>query len=656
MAATTQKTIEYMLPMLGSGGSTGVASSTTHTDSGDTTLYIPETTSRAFKSVTLKVTANDCYGTAGNDLAAWSVRCSCDAGSNWTTVTRTTTLADTGEQFPLVMVADVTAEFTARFSGASDTCRWGLYVSFSGTGSIWSNAAASLIITYEYDATAHTTAQVKTVRIPIESFNGRLSNTAQEIRQGTIVNQLPALTHASTPFLPEASVTLRQAFCELWSNTLPSTTTDTYLYVKIDSGGAETQSGIIEGALSTPIPLRFLYDVTTVDWTAARALYARHDVAAQSYIALLGGWMTVTYEYNPATTTTVLNSIIIGTSETLTEIRASGDKSMFNQKFYVEEPDTVTLVQSGVFCAMQTVGTSDTFTLKIGSQTATGYTPTSGANMAGQTYLTHRIDSGGYRGEGITLARGENTITFEYYIGTAGRVGTPSLMTILNYKSGKSGSYGESNARTLHYLIKAQSTTPSATYSATQLYTPNIIEANYWLVGASMDFNALWTGTTVVGHSYFVERQAGEGVAAGWEDIDTYLTTGTAEIGYTQRLCCICRIYKRHPNDLDTNRLNIETARTYYIYLRGIVTQLSIGMWVTYHSNTFTVSGNVAGSSGGTVTLNLHRDSDGELLATTTRTGDGAYSFTWYDSAQDLYVQAYEDGSHKGRSNKGKAT
>lgn len=78
MAANRTKTIEYALPMM-----TGdIAASATHTDSADITVYIPETTSRAFKSVVLEVTACENYGTSGNDLTAWSLRGSCDSGSN----------------------------------------------------------------------------------------------------------------------------------------------------------------------------------------------------------------------------------------------------------------------------------------------------------------------------------------------------------------------------------------------------------------------------------------------------------------------------------------------------------------------------------------------------------------------------------------------
>lgn len=79
-------------------------------------------------------------------------------------------------------------------------------------------------------------------------------------------------------------------------------------------------------------------------------------------------------------------------------------------------------------------------------------------------------------------------------------------------------------------------------------------------------------------------------------------------------------------------------------------------MYLTYHAITFTVSGTVSGSNSGTVNLGLHDATTGELLLTTSRSGDGSYSFTWYDDTADVYVAAYEDDTHVGRSANDPAT
>jgi len=431
MPATRTKTIEYMLPML----STAAAyqnEGTTYLDSADTTIFIPETTDRVFRSVTMEVTVHDNMSTLSPDLSGFGVRASCDAGVTWTTATVASGYADSGENMSHIFVVNMTAEFTARFTGTSDTLRWGFYVDYSATGPTLANAAAKVIITYAYDDAFHTT-RIKTVRIPIESLNGRLSNTSQEVKQtSTVANQLPALIHASTHFLPESGVTIRQAFCELWTNSQPSTTTDCSLSVKIDSGGSETTFGLVENGNSSPLWIRFLYNVTSVDWTSAHALFARHDVSTQSYFSHLGGWLTVTYEYNETTSTTILNSIVLGFANGTLNVKASGDDDAYSLKQIITEPTTITLVQSGVFVTFMNGGTSGTFNYKVGSQTATGYTPTGGTTQAGMTSFMHRIDSGGHRGVGITLNRGENTFTCEWFASTANLMGNVSSLMFLN--------------------------------------------------------------------------------------------------------------------------------------------------------------------------------------------------------------------------------
>jgi hypothetical protein len=82
---------------------------------------------------------------------------------------------------------------------------------------------------------------------------------------------------------------------------------------------------------------------------------------------------------------------------------------------------------------------------------------------------------------------------------------------------------------------------------------------------------------------------------------------------------------------------------------------VGVSQVITYHSITYTVSGTVSGSSGGTVTLNLHRATSGEKILSTTRTGNGTYTFTWYDNTEDLFVEARESGTLLGRSDTGVA-
>lgn len=652
MAANRAKTIEYALPML-STAATYQSEGTSYLVSSDTTIYIPETTSRAFLSVVAEVRMHDNFPTVTTNLSGWGVRVSCDAGSNWTSVTSANGYNQSGENMDHVFLADVTAEFSARFSGASDTARWGFYADYSSTGQTLANASCKLIITYEYDDTAHTTTQIKTVRIPIESYNGRLSDSAQIIRQGSITGQLPALTSVSTPFLPEASVVIRQAFCELDTNFLPSTTTDTNFIIKVDSGGGETTYGLNEAGNSSSVHCRYLYDVTSVDWTSSHDLYARHTVASQSYYAHVGGSLIVTYEYNPSTTTTVLNSIVLTPDFGIARCGATTDDMVISTtKFYIEEPTTITLVQSGIFFTFLTNETSDTFSVLAGSQTATGYTPTSMADICGMMSFMHRIDSGGYRGAGVTLARGENTLTIKCYNAVFPRIGAICARCYLNYTSSVASGGVNTHNTTTAWLTFPSNRASASSVDLSNTVVPKIIESNYFIsdIGEVL-YYAGFTGGGAV--SLQVQYAGTDSVTSGIQGIGSKLYVAQASSERLNNLFFFnaTHAFNRYPNDPQTTRANIETSRYWWVSATGA--QMGLMTYVTYHSITFTISGtisNYADADGAGLTVKFYKTSDGEYIGTTTTTSGGAYTYTWYDSAGSVFAECYEDSTHAGRS------
>lgn len=651
MASNRVKTVEYMLPMT----TASVARGTAYTDSADITVYIPETTSRAFLSCTIEMCAVMDTFTNNADPNGWGIRCSCDAGSNWTAVTHGAMYTETDENLSIILTADVTAEFTARFSGASDTVRWGWYINADATGPTYNNVSGRLIITYEYDDTAHAT-RVKTVRIPIESYNGRITTGGMEVAQGGAVNQLPALLHAATPFLPETSPVIRQAFIEAWMNTLPNSTTDSTITLTVDAAGASVTSGNIDNTQDTSLPFRLMLNVTGTDWTSAHSLNA--ITSAETCCGFVGGWLTVTYEYDHTSSTTILNSLLLGFAEDTTDVRATADKSSWNLTRYIEEPATITLVQSGVVVWYQHIDTSDTFTFKVGGQTATGYTPTADGQSAGGNVLVHRIDAGGYRGAGVTLARGDNTFTTEWYCGTAGRISNVSVMMMLNYTSGKAAGGDGVHAHTTHWNIFASNRNAVAdTGAVTAVRTPKIIEANYWLVSVCPCIYAGGAGQTPFPVCLQAERGSGEGPGAGWEDLFNSIATAIAERGMVLMHGKARTQFRRWPDDTDASRMNIETARSWRI--QGATAQWAVGLWITYHSHTWAIAGTVSGyadADGAGLAVKVYRCSDGLYLGEATTTAGGNFSLTWYDNTEDYRAVCEEDSTHVGCSVKGPAS
>lgn len=639
--ATRLKTIEYILPRM----LTDIAESSTHTDSADTTIYIPETSSRVFKSVVLQFFCHDNHSTISANETDISLRGSCDSGSTWTTVDCLAyTSNQTGENRAHDLMADMTAEFTSRFgTGTSGTFRYGWFIDCSAAGPTYTNVCAKLIITYEFDDSSATT-RIKTVRIPIESYNGRLSDTATEIKQtSTASNQIPLLD----TFLPEASKTYRQIFVELYTAAYPSTTTSTTLIMKIDSGGAEDTWGTFQGSNQSPMLNCFLWDISAITTSAAHALYARHTVAAGSYFLLLGGWVTVTYEYDHSSSTSIMNSLMLpfGPCNFL------GGVARIPVKLYIEEPATIAIAQSGVMVSYyQSFGNAPN--MSVGSQTATTYASNSAALT---TFVVHRFDSGGHAGAGgVSLSRGKNEFNINFSIPMAeGNIGFMGM--ILNYTSGKHTNGDGVHNRTILYwntfmAYRANSTYGTVTWPA--IYIP---ETSYFL----QNFALSWIAQAVTaGQDYkiTITYLAGDTIGAG-----TF--RHTLHAGNTSEVCDIpgsydlSRFFWRYPSDLDTFRVDPEQSRTTSQLIFSAFGFINLFAY-TYHSITYTCSGTIAGSNAGTVSWYAISKSFGiSPIATGSRSGNGTYSFTWYDdTANDVFVRAREDSTHVGSSDDGAGT
>ena len=152
------------------------------------------------------------------------------------------------------------------------------------------------------------------------------------------------------------------------------------------------------------------------------------------------------------------------------------------------------------------------------------------------------------------------------------------------------------------------------------------------------------------------EKTSGEG---GVEWLPAYADLGYTDVETGLRQCFAQsrNIFKRWPNDPDTDRLDIETSRRWRCVLGNNCASFDyLNFYISYHSITYTVGGNVTGSAGGTVNIDIVRDSDNETVLTTSRSGNGAYSVTWYDNTVNMFGVAREDATHVGRSDNDAAT
>lgn len=632
--ALRTKTIEYAFP----ADETSRASAARF-DFAAITLDIPENTSRTFKSVIVELHCID-NNAAAASATAWLIGIKLGAVA-FNDATVTSTIANSGEHQSFWMTRDVTSYFQTNFgSGASQTCQ----VGFSLTGIARINTCAKLIITYEYDDAAQAT-RVKTVKIPLESATGGLTTSLVEI--GT--NQVPALD----TFCPEASKVFKNIWFEVSGNENmnAAATADWQLSLALDAEAADNDGLHFADLISSRFGVYF-WVRNAMTTNAAHAFKAATTTALATHQHLTVV-LCVTYTYDHSSSTTILNSIQVPMQHVRDQSfmgEASTANSRVDKEFYIEEPGTITLVQSGILMHWHTNNTAMQINVRAGAQAYRLYTSGSPAAPSGIYCLMHRVDSGGAQGAGLTIARGLNEAVFDIYIGNG-----PSSMhcfigvtLYLNYTSGKHASGDGVHNHTVTFIV---ADTNTSTRRITAALAPDISESAYYLnsFGVWQAGHRLFASTqeNTVGN-IAVEAAAGEWQEDGWLNLDKSISNGGGEM--MQYVCTAdaTPFFKDHPDD-PAAKCAIEATRRWFIHNQA-PTNLGAWMTLTYHAITFAVAGTVSGSAGGTVTLHLHRASDGAFLKSGSRSGNGAYSITWYDDTENLYVDAYEDGTHLGRS------
>jgi hypothetical protein len=545
---------------------------------------------------------------------------------------------NSGEHQSYVFERDVTSYFATNFgSGASQTCA----VTFIGTGPTTVNLCAKLIITYEWDDAGQTT-RVKTVRIPIESTTGALTATLAAV--GT--SQIPNLD----TFLPEASKTYRHIWFEVEGNGYEvGTANDPTLNFRIDAGGTTHNTGAFFTDLASARSFWYLWNAGTGAFTtnATHGLHlAASTVTTAATFNHLGLILCVSYEYNHSTSTRVINSLLLhGESVDFPGSTAAADTSRNEIEFYVEEPGTITLVQSGVIVYYTAQGAVSP-TIQVGSQTARTYTDVA-LLFCGMTALSQRFDSGAAGGSGLTIARGKNRLFVNMRIGTTGSNSTGfQVRTILNYTSDISTQGDGAHNHSVYFHIAEQySTAAAVSRFITALQAVNIPETDYYANDISTESNVIWSAPAAGLYSVQFELAAGELKEDGWAIDARSGYNAETENGWW-RLCDLLNSsIKRWPQDV-SNKAALEASRRWRIVAHH-AHYTSLGLWVTYHTITFACADSITGFTG-TVTLRLHK-STGEPVAQTSRSGDGAFSFTWYDNTEQMYVTA-DDGTNVGRS------
>lgn len=634
--ATRLKTVEYAMPVLAS------LTDNTLTALTSITISLPEAPSgSAFKSVIAVVSAMQTATAAGNVTTRridFSV-----GGATAGTHTNSNLYTGSGEDIFVFHAADMTSHFVANWTtGTSKSFAASVLMDGTATAAAYTNVNVTIFITYEYDDTSAT--QIKTVRIPLNCGVAALGTT----KPGTANDTIPNLSTE----LPEASKVYRSTYITLQGMRSGTVTTDSTITMQLDTTTAIT-SGTFEGGQITNYFMRYVWDVSAVLNTASTMGFFAWSSVANMWFHMQA-WLTVTYEFDATSSNATFVSLFLpmevdspmGDSST-TWNRASRD-------VWIQEPSTITTKQLAFYSFWEQTDAIAGLNQRIGTGAFSAITSDTSAQTAGSNCAMVKTN------DAFTLAAGRNSINWDIYRTDTADLGFGvSGFWIVNYTAGKpTGGYGAAN-HTVFFNLGAFFDGAASTQDILTAIAPSIPETNYFLTSIGTEFKYISnTTTSPSGISVQTEKTTGEG---GFEWKSIYVDTNSTdpETGMHSTYATARDVFKRWVGDDYSDRLDLETSRRWRTSIAAATTAGAafhyLNLVFTYHTITKTVSGNITGSSGGTVTISVHRETTGEKILETSRTGDGSYSLTWYDGTETLYAEAYESSTKLGRSDNGVA-
>lgn len=640
--ATRLKTIQYGIPQLASLADNTLTAMTV------ITAYIPEFSGTVtIKKAIVELSVNDASTTLGN-YTSRSIDVSV-GGATATSYTNANLESNSGEQTMLFYAADATTHFTTNWTtGTSKTVAISVLVDHaSASGIIMNNVSATVYITYEYDDTQ--TTQVKTVYIPLDAPVGTLATT----KPGTATDTIPALD----TFCPESTKTFRNMHIIVQGNVKNSgSTTDSTLSLQIDTltdyTSATLEMGVVSDYWARFVWTTHYYDSGGIAAGLGMTTNATHGFYIWASVARHNhqqAYMVVTYEFDATGSTGILVSVLLPMQAALMGGTASTDFERMERVLWIEEPGTIANTKIAFYAFWEQVSAISTLNWRIGTGSFVTYTDAA-AVLCGSNGCMVRLDSA------FTLARGINTLNADVYRSDTTNFGMGiSGFFIVNYTANKpSQGYGAAN-HTVKWNSGLTFDGATATNRKTAAFAVSIPETDYFINSYGCYLAHMTNTTTTFGGLTIMAEKTN--AAGQWITADTINGHTDPEKGLHQHFAGLRNDMYRYPSDPGPGRLDPEGTRRWWIsYSNAGTGFMYLDIWITYHAITYTVSGTISGSAGGSVSIGLWRTSNKELALTTSRVGNGAYSITWYDNTETLYAEAREDATHVGRSDNGTAT
>lgn len=665
------KTVEYSFGTL-----IATTTDSAYNSLGTITAALQETASRTILAAWVEVEGPNAGNTAINTFTQFNARLTLGAATASVASYANSFTPGSYGAYVFSLPFDFTAYFQASFgAGTSQTVK--LEIDSIETGGSTKGIvypSAKLYITYQYDDAAETVL-TKTVRIPIQTAPATLSSN------GATVATIPALS----TFLPEGGKTLCQAFLEVEWHDARSGTTDSQPFCTIGAA-AENAFGYCYGAYSTPRTLR-----STIAWPAASLSASTTAVAmrASSGASLRASVvLVVTYTYTLASTTRVLNSLMLvqhdqdysAPSASATETDTTNYKERVEFKFHIAEPGTLTLVNSGLklWAPVSPESGNSYFAWQPGAASSVTCPPglKSGAynsKNTGPMSATARFD-GGVGTAAFTPARGFNTLAvnhWTYRYDASLFVGSLQFIAYINYTSDVSSQGPDAHNHTVLYPAvpltfqacpASGSVNPVSNVAPFDGATlPSLAEAHYYASNFHMRGSVYSVGIAGAQNTNTISAGIKRSAANGGQYRSRMMQHPPgATLQNMWFAINVTDLFVQNPGCVgDTRVAPAESGMKFRLH--GPTTDKAHAWAVfgmTYHSIGYSVAGSVSGytGDGSGIAVRLHDAATGQALQATTTAVGGSYSFTHYDGTSNVFTTASQDSTHLGRSADGLAT
>lgn len=531
-------------------------------------------------------------------------------------------IVNSGEAYTMYYLVDATDWFKNNYTGTSQNIDFGIseYASLS-TARLVPNKyySVELVMTYTADVSG---TSIKTVNIPLNSQLGNITNTL------TTFDTIPALND----YLPEAGKVVRDCYIKLIGNNIAENVTTAQIGIQIDSDDVN-YSNVLENSLLSSTMDKFIINCSSMNISAGHDLKIGLRGPLNVEYSNLSAEMVVTYEYDLANSSRVMNSIILPYNITTQGLRPSveiEDAEIISGDFYIQEPASISGARVGLYGYYTDTGSS-----YIGlkgeyesSETNLIYDSTSSVHCGGFTFgrLINNIPNFS-RGKNIikTSLINKSLINSAYFV---------SGYYLVNYTSGiytNGSKQPNKHNRSVSTLVNNLGT--NRNFYKTK-YSNDSLGTEYYLNDAAFCiYNISQNASTFSSNvDIMVDRRNQTPSiiplgSSGWAN-DGELMTFINYISFHENV-------KNYPTQ---NRLyNMGTAETLRIEVGNLPIKSSIENIIAVHNITHSGTGSIVGydGDGSGISVNIYNTNLDILINTTTTIG-GGFAFTWYDNTENI--------------------